>query len=141
MQRLESCVSQECDIYLLDDVLAAVDASVAALLWERAICGLLRSKTRLVRPCLSGPGYLEKRDHIGHAGMNWHDGHVFCWLPADCHLLTARESDCHNLYGCTAYASEESPKYGSPVNTYRLLSCKFLPRECRVYIDSYSATA
>ncbi len=40
---------QECDIYLLDDVLAAVDASVAALLWERAICGLLRSKTRLVR--------------------------------------------------------------------------------------------
>ena len=41
---------QECDIYLLDDVLAAVDASVAALLWERAICGLLKSKTRLVRP-------------------------------------------------------------------------------------------
>lgn len=39
---------QECDIYLLDDVLAAVDASVAALLWERAICGLLQSKTRLV---------------------------------------------------------------------------------------------
>ena len=33
---------QECDIYLLDDVLAAVDASVAALLWERAICGLLQ---------------------------------------------------------------------------------------------------
>ena len=43
---------QECDIYLLDDVLAAVDASVAALLWKRAICGLLRSKTRLVRPIL-----------------------------------------------------------------------------------------
>lgn len=41
---------QECDIYLLDDVLAAVDASVAALLWKRAICGLLQSKTRLVRP-------------------------------------------------------------------------------------------
>lgn len=35
-------------MYLLDDVLAAVDASVAALLWDRAICGMLRSKTRLV---------------------------------------------------------------------------------------------
>jgi hypothetical protein len=35
-------------VYLLDDVLAAVDASVAALLWDRAICGMLRSKTRLV---------------------------------------------------------------------------------------------
>ncbi len=35
-------------MYLLDDVLAAVDASVAVLLWERAICGMLRSKTRLV---------------------------------------------------------------------------------------------
>ena len=39
---------QDCDVYLLDDVLAAVDASVAALLWDRAICGMLRSKTRLV---------------------------------------------------------------------------------------------
>ena len=89
MQRLESCVSQECDIYLLDDVLAAVDASVAALLWERAICGLLRSKTRLVRPCLSGPRYLKIGDHIGHTEMYWQDGHDFCWLPADSHLLTA----------------------------------------------------
>ena len=68
MQRLESCVLQECDIYLLDDVLAAVDASVAALLWERAICGLLRSKTRLVRPCLRGPGHPKKGDHLGILG-------------------------------------------------------------------------
>ena len=36
-------------MYLLDDVLAAVDAPVAAELWERAICGdLLRGKTRLI---------------------------------------------------------------------------------------------
>lgn len=36
-------------MYLLDDVLAAVDAPVAAELWERAIAGpLLRNKTRLV---------------------------------------------------------------------------------------------
>lgn len=32
---------QDCDVYLLDDVLAAVDAHVAAQLWERAICGPL----------------------------------------------------------------------------------------------------
>lgn len=103
MQRLESHVLQECDIYLLDDVLAAVDASVAALLWERAICGLLRSKTCLVRPCLPSPGYPMKGDHIGHTGLNWQDRHECCWFPTDSHLLTAKESHCYNLNESTAY--------------------------------------
>jgi ABC-type transport system involved in cytochrome bd biosynthesis fused ATPase/permease subunit len=41
--------TQDCDVYLLDDVLAAVDPPVAAALWARAICGpLLAAKTRLV---------------------------------------------------------------------------------------------
>ena len=40
---------QDCDVYLLDDVLAAVDAHVAAQLWERAICGPLLASTRA--PC------------------------------------------------------------------------------------------
>lgn len=40
---------QDCDVYLLDDVLAAVDASVAVTLWDQAICGpLLEGKTRLI---------------------------------------------------------------------------------------------
>jgi len=43
------CDAQDSDVYLLDDVLAAVDAPVAAELWERAIAGpLLQNKTRLV---------------------------------------------------------------------------------------------
>lgn len=37
---------QDCDMYLLDDVLAAVDAHVAAQLWERAICGPLLACTK-----------------------------------------------------------------------------------------------
>ncbi|EIE19385.1 P-loop containing nucleoside triphosphate hydrolase protein [Coccomyxa subellipsoidea C-169] len=46
---LARALYQDSDVYLLDDVLAAVDAPVAAELWERAICGpLLRGKTRLI---------------------------------------------------------------------------------------------
>ena len=33
---------RRCDIYLLDDVLAAVDAHVGEAIWKRCICGLLR---------------------------------------------------------------------------------------------------
>ena len=43
---------QDCDVYLLDDVLAAVDAHVAAQLWERAICGPLLARTNA--PCRAG---------------------------------------------------------------------------------------
>lgn len=40
---------QDCDVYLLDDILAAVDAHVAAWLVTHAINGpLLRNKTRIV---------------------------------------------------------------------------------------------
>ncbi|BDA43676.1 probable multidrug resistance-associated protein 7 [Coccomyxa sp. Obi] len=46
---LARAIYQDSDVYLLDDVLAAVDAPVAAELWESAICGdLLRGKTRLI---------------------------------------------------------------------------------------------
>ena len=42
-------VVQDCDVYLLDDILAAVDAHVAAWLTTHALTGpLLESKTRVV---------------------------------------------------------------------------------------------
>jgi len=39
---------QDADIYLLDDVLSAVDATVGRWLLEYAICGLLAEKTRIL---------------------------------------------------------------------------------------------
>ena len=56
---------QDADIYLLDDVLAAVDAPVAAWLLEHAICGpLLSSKTRLL--CSHSPDSAKLADQVVH---------------------------------------------------------------------------
>lgn len=39
---------QNCDVYLIDDIFASLDAHVAAHVLEHAVCGLLAGKTRLL---------------------------------------------------------------------------------------------
>ncbi|KAI8798989.1 multidrug resistance-associated protein 4 [Biomphalaria glabrata] len=45
---LARAVYQNCDIYLIDDILKGMDAKSAMHIFKKCICGLLRSKTRLV---------------------------------------------------------------------------------------------
>mmetsp|Transcript_36853 Transcript_36853/g.92368 ORF Transcript_36853/g.92368 Transcript_36853/m.92368 type:complete len:373 (+) Transcript_36853:760-1878(+) len=45
---LARAVYADADVYLLDDVLSAVDAHVGQSIFERCICGELRSKTRIL---------------------------------------------------------------------------------------------
>ncbi|GFO17975.1 hypothetical protein PoB_004448000 [Plakobranchus ocellatus] len=45
---LARAVYQNCDIYLIDDILRGMDTKSAMLIFKKCICGLLRSKTRLV---------------------------------------------------------------------------------------------
>lgn len=52
--------SQEKDIYLLDDPLAAVDADVASHLMEKCILGILGHRTRIL--CTHRTELLEKAD-------------------------------------------------------------------------------
>lgn len=49
-------------MYLLDDVLSAVDAHVGAELFERAILGELAGRTRLL--VTHGMQYLQRCDHV-----------------------------------------------------------------------------
>lgn len=56
---------QEADVYLLDDVLAAVDASVAEWLLQHALCGpLLRHRTRIL--CSHSPACAQAADLLVH---------------------------------------------------------------------------
>ncbi|GFS05619.1 cystic fibrosis transmembrane conductance regulator [Elysia marginata] len=41
-------VYQNCDIYLIDDILKGMDTKSAMQIFKKCICGLLRTKTRLV---------------------------------------------------------------------------------------------
>ncbi|RUS89175.1 hypothetical protein EGW08_003054 [Elysia chlorotica] len=45
---LARAVYQNCNIYLIDDILRGMDTKSAMHIFKRCICGLLRSKTRLV---------------------------------------------------------------------------------------------
>ncbi|CAL1530874.1 unnamed protein product [Lymnaea stagnalis] len=45
---LARAVYQNCDVYLIDDILKGMDAKSAMHIYKKCICGLLRSKTRLV---------------------------------------------------------------------------------------------
>ncbi len=67
------CGLQDADVYLLDDVLAAVDPSVASWLLEHAIRGqMMQGRTRVL--CTHSPTALEYADanchmrHGSHAG-------------------------------------------------------------------------
>ena len=52
------------DVYLLDDVLAAVDAEVGAHLWEKCILGLLKSRGATVVFVTHHTHTLEQCDHV-----------------------------------------------------------------------------
>ncbi|XP_055958972.1 ATP-binding cassette sub-family C member 4 isoform X1 [Patella vulgata] len=45
---LARAVYQNCDIYLIDDILSGMDAMSAMLIYKRCICGILKSKTRIL---------------------------------------------------------------------------------------------
>eukprot|EP00753_Platysulcus_tardus_P021602 PLAT9055.2.p1 GENE.PLAT9055.2~~PLAT9055.2.p1 ORF type:complete len:1244 (+),score=663.11 PLAT9055.2:524-3733(+) len=45
---LARAIYRDADVYLLDDVLSAVDGDVANQLWRRAVCGCLAGKTRVI---------------------------------------------------------------------------------------------
>ncbi|KAK3750705.1 hypothetical protein QZH41_005748 [Actinostola sp. cb2023] len=59
---LARAVYQDKDVYLLDDPLAAVDAHVAAHLFQHCILGLLREKTVIL--CTHHTKYLKAADHV-----------------------------------------------------------------------------
>lgn len=64
-QQLYPCVlspSQDKEIYLLDDPLAAVDADVANHLMWKCILGVLKHKTRIL--CTHRTEFLEKADAL-----------------------------------------------------------------------------
>lgn len=54
--------SQEKELYLLDDPLAAVDAEVANHLMQKCILGVLKHKTRIL--CTHRTEFLEKADAL-----------------------------------------------------------------------------
>lgn len=54
--------SQEKELYLLDDPLAAVDADVANHLMQKCILGILQHKTRIL--CTHRTEFLEKADAL-----------------------------------------------------------------------------
>lgn len=56
------CLSQEKELYLLDDPLAAVDADVANHLMRKCILGVLQHKTRIL--CTHRTEFLEKADAL-----------------------------------------------------------------------------
>lgn len=59
---LARAVYQNCSIYLLDDILSAVDAHVAKHIYSQCICGLLKGKTRIL--CTHQTKYLTNADLI-----------------------------------------------------------------------------
>uniref|UniRef100_T1HAW9 ABC-type xenobiotic transporter n=1 Tax=Rhodnius prolixus TaxID=13249 RepID=T1HAW9_RHOPR len=59
---LARAVYQDKTVYLLDDVLSAVDPQVARHILSHCICGLLKSKTRVL--CTHQTKYLVNADHV-----------------------------------------------------------------------------
>lgn len=58
------CFFQDKDIYLLDDALSALDPPVARHVYTKAICGILREKTRIL--CTNNVNLLTNADLIIH---------------------------------------------------------------------------
>ena len=50
------------DVYLMDDIFSALDKSVKASIFESAILGILRNKTRIL--VTHEPYHLEKADRV-----------------------------------------------------------------------------
>ncbi|XP_050029460.1 ATP-binding cassette sub-family C member 10 [Dermacentor andersoni] len=59
---LARALYQDCDVYLLDDPLSALDAHVAQQVFERCIVGAMRGKARLL--CTHQVGFLAQADHV-----------------------------------------------------------------------------
>ena len=59
---LKYFISQDKEIYLLDDPLSAVDAHVATHLYTHCIMGLLRRKTRVL--CTHHTRFLQEADCV-----------------------------------------------------------------------------
>lgn len=59
---LARALYQDCDVYLLDDPLSALDAHVAQQVFDRCIMGAMAGKARLL--CTHQVGFLAQADHI-----------------------------------------------------------------------------
>nr|XP_037287363.1 multidrug resistance-associated protein 7-like [Rhipicephalus microplus] len=59
---LARALYQDCDVYLLDDPLSALDAHVAQQVFERCVLGAMRGKARLM--CTHQVGFLAQADHV-----------------------------------------------------------------------------
>ncbi|KAL1438481.1 hypothetical protein MTO96_048092 [Rhipicephalus appendiculatus] len=59
---LARALYQDCDVYLLDDPLSALDAHVAQQVFESCILGAMRGKARLL--CTHQVGFLAQADHV-----------------------------------------------------------------------------
>jgi ABC-type multidrug transport system ATPase subunit len=59
---LARCLYQDCDIYLLDDILSSVDVNVANQIFSKAILNFLKKRGKTVIMCLSQYKYLQHAD-------------------------------------------------------------------------------
>ncbi|KAH6942211.1 hypothetical protein HPB50_001780 [Hyalomma asiaticum] len=117
---LARALYQDCDVYLLDDPLSALDAHVAQQVFESCIVGAMRGKARLL--CTHQVGFLAQADHV----VVLRDGRVIAEGPPSTVLkssviealpeLMASEEPSLSKTSSSSSAAKSSCEAGSPIS-------------------------